>query len=166
MSSELDQYREGLIETQRKLAENFDNLLVALSGGALGLSITFLKDVIGSNEICYPYFLLIAWALFILSLASILFEILFGILAHKKAIKQVDDNTIYKQKPGGVSSDLSTIFHWLSAVSLVLGLIFISIFSFYNIGGIHGTTKTNTKTTNRPSFKAEANAKLDPKTRG
>jgi hypothetical protein len=166
MGNELDQYRQGLIDTQRKLNENYDNLLVTLSGGALALSITFLKDIIGSNEMVYPYFLLIAWSLFVLSLASILGEILFGILAHKKAITQVDDNTIYEKKVGGISSNISTILHWSSAVSLVLGLIFISIFSFYNIGGIHGRAKTNSKATTHTSTEAKASSKPSAKTTG
>ncbi len=124
------------------------------------MSITFLKDVIGSNEIHYPGFLLFAWALFIVSLASILGEILFGIQAHKKAIKQIDDETIYDQKVGGKSSNWTTRFHWSAALSLVAGLISISAFAFVNVGDTNVGEKANTEaatnsnTTTEPRSKA------------
>ena len=78
LSDEMKQYREGLVETQRSLNESYDKLIITLSGGSLALSVTFLKDIIGSNEISNPFLLLIAWGLFVLSLTSILSEILFG----------------------------------------------------------------------------------------
>ncbi|NTW84417.1 MAG: hypothetical protein HGB36_13855 [Chlorobiaceae bacterium] len=145
MEDELKIYRQGLIDTQRKLNESYDKLLITLSGGALGLSVTFLKDIIGSNEIRYPNLLLIAWALFVTSIGSILCEILFGIQAHKKAIKQVDDKTIYVQKVGGKSSNWTTIFHWMAALSLISGLMFVSSFAFLNLGGCYVGEKNNTK---------------------
>ena len=156
LSDDMKHYREGLVETQRKLNESYDKLIITLSGGALALSITFLKDIIGSSEINYPSLLLIAWGLFVLSLTSILSEILFGIKAHKKAIKQVDNGTIHDQKVGGKSSFYSTATHWVAACSLVLGLLFISVFAFCNIGERHGTKETNTdpKTTAETTTKA------------
>jgi hypothetical protein len=64
MDKDLKKYRQSLIDTQIKLSESYDKLLITLSGGALALSITFLKDVIGSKEISCPSLLLISWALF------------------------------------------------------------------------------------------------------
>ena len=94
--------------------------------------------------------------MFVLSLTSILSEILFGIKAHKKAIKQIDAGTIHQEKVGGKSSVWSSAGHWVAAVSLVLGLLFLSTFAFFNIGEEHGaeeakseptaTTKAGTKT--------------------
>ncbi len=134
LSDELKLYRKDLVERQQKLNESYDKLIITLSGGSLALSITFLKDIIGSNEIYYPFLLLIAWGLFVLSLTSILGEILFGIKAYKKAIQQVDDNTIHEEKVGGKSSYWSSVAHWIASISLVLGLLSISIFAFLNIG--------------------------------
>lgn len=147
MENELKKYRQALIDTKIKLNESYDKLLITLSGGALALSITFLKDVIGTKDILYPSLLLTSWGLFIFSLASILGEILFGIQAHKKAIKQIDDNTIYKEKVGGKYSFFSIILHWAAAVSLLLGLIFISVFVYLNIGGKDVREETKSKTT-------------------
>ncbi|MCF6362764.1 MAG: hypothetical protein L3J88_05355 [Gammaproteobacteria bacterium] len=146
LTDELKEYRSGLIDTQRKLNESYDKLIIMLSGGSLALSITFLKDIIGSNQINHPILLLIAWGLFVLSLAAVLGEILFGIKAHKKAIIQVDNGTIHKQKVGGNSSYISTATHWLAAICLVSGLLFISAFAYCNLGDTNGTKETNTST--------------------
>ena len=159
MDEELKKYRHGLIDTQRKLNESYDKLLITLSGGALALSITFLKDVIGTKAIIYPQLILISWGLFVLSLAAILGEILFGIKAHKKAIHQVDEGSIYEQKVGGRSSSLSTILHWVAALSLIIGLLFISTFAFYNVGENNVRKETNTKTTTQSATKAVTKAK-------
>ena len=159
ISPELQAYRDGLVETQRKLNESYDKLIITLSGGSLALSITFLKDIIGSNQINQPIFLLLAWGLFILSLTAILGEILFGIKAHKNAILQVDDGTIYDQKVGGNSSFWSTATHWAAAISLVVGLLFISAFAFCNIGENNGTTKTSPETTAKTKSGTETIAK-------
>ena len=156
---EFKDYRNGLVETQRKLNESYDKLIITLAGGSLALSITFLKDIIGSSEINLPYLLLIAWGLFIVSLASILCEILFGIKAHKKAIQQIDNDTIRKEKVGGNSSLLSSASHWIASISLILGLLFISTFAFFNIGENHGPEKTNTKTTTQTATKAKPDTK-------
>lgn len=161
---ELKEYRQGLIDTQRKLNESYDKLLVTLSGGALALSIAFLKDVIGSNEIVHPNLLLIAWAFFVISLASILGEILFGIQAHKRAVEQVDDKTIRKEKVGGKSSSWTTRFHWTAAASLIAGLIFISAFAFFNLGASNVEESANTETTAESTNKTKIAAKPGSKT--
>ncbi|MES9887272.1 MAG: hypothetical protein ABW140_10700 [Candidatus Sedimenticola sp. 6PFRAG1] len=152
---DLNEYRQGLIDTQRKLNESYDKLLVTLSGGALALSIAFLKDVIGSNAIVHPHLLLIAWAFFVISLASILCEILFGIQAHKRAIQQIDDQIIYDEKVGGKSSNWTTRFHWAAAANLIAGLIFISAFAFYNLGASNDEESTNTETTAESTTEAK-----------
>lgn len=164
MDKELKNYRQGLVDTQRKLNESYDKLIITLSGGSLALSITFLKDIIGTKEVHYPFLLLIAWGLFVLSLTSILGEILFGIKAHKEAIRQVDNKTIHKEKVGGKSSSWSSTAHWVAALSLVLGLLSISIFAFFNIGENHGAEKTTTKATTKAT--TDAKSETSPPNRG
>ncbi len=157
---ELREYRKGIIDIKHKLSESYDKLIVTLSGGALALSITFLKDIVGAGKIVNPMLLLSAWGAFVLSLATVLGAILFGIQAHKRTIKQIDDGTIYDDEVviGGICSRFSTWLHCASAISLLAGLIFISLFAFKNMGEENGeqqpktnTTKTNTTKTNTTS---------------
>jgi hypothetical protein len=109
-------------------------MLLTLSGGALGLSIAFLKDVVTLENLKNPEMLLWSWVAFIVSLAAVLGRVMFGIEAHRRAIAQVDDGTIYSSKPGGAFSSLTRVLHIVSAASLLLGLILIVIFAYRNIG--------------------------------
>lgn len=126
-------YRAELIAIKNKLHENYDKLVVALSGGALALSITFLKDLVEFDNILFPYLLIISWGFFVASIACVLLEILFGIEAQKRAIKQTDDGSIYISKPGGWLSGATVLLRYSAAILVLLGLLSISIFSFCNI---------------------------------
>jgi len=145
MSQELKEYRKSLVETLRFLNESYDKLLITLSGGALGLSITFLKDIIKLEAVTLPNFLVASWLLFILSLTCILGRIALGIEANRKAISQVDAGTIYEEKVGGWYSSVTRFFHALAAVSLVAGLLSTAIFINANIGINDGKSETATK---------------------
>jgi hypothetical protein len=164
MEKDLKEYRKYLIQTVQKLNENYDKLIITLSGGALALSLVFLKDVIKKNQIQEPILLIMAWGLFIASLASILGALLFGIAANKKAIKQVDANTIYKEKPGGLFSKATTILHYASSAFLIIGLISIAIFASLNMevkdGKRQNITQTTTKRTTQTSKEGEWQKKL------
>ena len=67
MAEELDKYRTELLQTVQKLNESYDKIIITLSGGALGLSVIFLKDVIKDNKLESPELLIWSWALFITS---------------------------------------------------------------------------------------------------
>jgi hypothetical protein len=55
MNEDLEKYRDYLIEAERQTQRDYDKTVVALSGGALGLSFVFIRDVIGQT-IGYPVF--------------------------------------------------------------------------------------------------------------
>ena len=131
----IEEYRDHLINTLRFLNESYDKLLVTLSGGALALSIAFLKDIDKLNKVVHSELLFAAWIAFIVSLTSVLGRVMTGIKAQEKAIDQVDKGTIYSDKPGGNMAFITEIMFYLSAISLVIGLILIACFSYHNVGG-------------------------------
>lgn len=143
MDSDLKEYRSNLLKTIDKLNDNYDKLILTLSGGALGLSITFLKDVVKDKSIEMTVYLFVAWCLFVLSLSCVLGSELFGIAANKKAVNQVDLGKIYEELPGGIFSKLTTAMHYLSTVFLIAGLFFIIIFVYINMEVKNVKTNTN-----------------------
>lgn len=162
MDKDLKEYRSRLIQTVEKLNENYDKLIITLSGGALVLSLTFLKDVVKETPIYSPEYLISAWVLFIISLACVLGSLLFGIAAHRKAICQVDADTIYKEHPGGIFSKLSNYIHYISTICLIAGLVFITIFIYVNLevsnvkrqNSASATKDTPRSTTSHPTAEA------------
>ena len=109
MNPDYSEYRKQLVEFEQKVGEGFDKTLIALSGGALGFSIAFIKDVVGDKEITHQCLLVASWTLWALSLGSILFALYFGQLAFHKAISQVDNDTIDTEEAGGV---FTIIVNW------------------------------------------------------
>jgi len=132
---ELVKYRQQLIEIEQKIGESFLKTILVLSGGALGLSFAFIKDVIGKGPMVIPNALIASWSLLTISLASVLLCLYIGTIAYRRAIKQVDEGKIYQQSPGGKSAYIMPILNFITTFSFVLGIIFLFIFAFKNIGG-------------------------------
>jgi hypothetical protein len=133
MDKSLLKYRHDLIQAVFKLNENYDKLIITLAGGALGLSLVFIRDFVGDEQIQNTTLLILSWFFFILCLIAILIALLFGIEAHKKAIKQVDSDTIYVEKPGGLFSVLTTVLHYSGTVFLITGFILMVSFVYTNL---------------------------------
>lgn len=145
----LKRYRTELTDTLRFLNEAYDKMLLTLAGGALGLSIVFLKDILVLDSLKSPSLLIWAWSLFIFSLSGVLGRLLFGIEAYRKALRQVDDGTIRKARVGGFYSLASRLLHIAAALSLVAGFVCIAAFAYKNVGetDAEGQAETTAATT-------------------
>lgn len=91
----LKTYRLSLMSGEQKAQEDYDRTLLALSGGALGISFAFVKDIVGGKPIQDIYYLLFAWIAWGVSVSFVLLSFY---LSHKSflvAISKVDD--VYKK---------------------------------------------------------------------
>ena len=127
------EYRKFLVSAEQKAQEDFDKTVLALSGGALGVSFTFLKEVIGTNSIASPGFLLGSWISWGLSTFCILASYYLSHLALRQAIDQVDDGTIYLQTPGGGFSSWTARLNAAGGVLFLTGVISITVFAGINL---------------------------------
>ena len=126
-------YRNWLVNAEQKSQEQFDKTVLSLSGGALGVSFVFLKDVIGPQPISHPIFLLSAWTAWALSTFSVLFSYHLSHLALRYAISQVDDGTIYEGTPGGTFAVWTNRLNKAGLFLFSIGVICITIFVSYNL---------------------------------
>ena len=133
MNEDLKQYRNLLIGIHQKSQEDYDKAVLTLSGGALGISFAFVKDILGPQPITYTILLLGSWSCWGLGVTCALFSFYFSCLSLRKAIKQVDDETIQKQSPGGYYSLLTNILNILGGILFVFGVCFISVFIYLNL---------------------------------
>lgn len=129
---ELQKYRDILVEADHQASLNYDNAVMMLSGGALGISITFLKDIVPNPLVATKILLYISWAAFAISLASILVSYLFSMASLRKTIRQVDNGTIYTQPIGGVATKLTEFLRILAALGFVLGVVGFVWFALSN----------------------------------
>ncbi|MFA6471009.1 MAG: hypothetical protein WCU00_03125 [Candidatus Latescibacterota bacterium] len=126
-------YRDFLISAQLKSEEQYSKSIIILSGGALGISFAFVKDIIGTGTITNLYYLFIAWTCWGLSLTFVLFSFYTSFHSFRKAINQVDMDKIYFEKPGGCWSLITDIFHILGGILFFLGVIMLSLFIISNV---------------------------------
>ena len=129
----LAEYRKWLVAAEQKSQEDFDKTVLSLSGGALGISFVFLKDVIGPQPIVLSCFLLAAWLAWAFSTFAVLTSYYLSHLALRRAISQVDDGTIYKKPPGGAYAYLTAILNATGAVLFLVGVCCITVFAGANL---------------------------------
>lgn len=161
LPDDLVDYRKFLVAAEQKSQEDFDKAVLTLSGGALGISFTFLKDIVGVNSITEPAFLIWSWRLWAGSILCVLFSYFLSHLSLRKAIAQVDDQTIYDQKPGAMWSTWTACLNIAGAALFVLGVLMLTCFASINLinkGAMNGGQKASTPATTASRSATEAAA--------
>jgi len=123
------------IELSHKAQEDFDKAIITLSGGGLGLSFAFLKDVLGGATPKELHYLLVSWGLWIVSLTSTLVSYTISSRAFEQAANQVEASKIpnSKTKPGGRLTDFVGFLNVLSFATFVYGVVLMAYFVFINM---------------------------------
>jgi hypothetical protein len=133
MNEELVKYRDLLIEIEGKAQEDFDKTVLSLSGGALGISFAFIKDIVGDDPLIFTGYLIAAWVVWASSVTCVLSSYFFSQQALRKTIKQIDQGAIYSETTGGAFSKITAILNAAGGLLFLAGVILIVIFAFYNL---------------------------------
>jgi len=133
----LREYRTFLVAAEQKSQEDYDKTVITLSGGALGVSFAFVKDIVGGQALAQPIWLCVAWIVWGLSVTSVLASFYFSHIALRKTIKQIDENTesLYKKTPGGVFTRVTQVLNALGGLLFLTGVVSMTVFILvsYNI---------------------------------
>jgi hypothetical protein len=151
---DLSEYRKLLVSAEKDSQEQFDKTVLSLSGGALGISFIFLKDVIGSSPVLGPALLMGAWIAWGLSSMVVLASFYLSHLALRRAIMQVDRGTIGEQRAGGGFAIATAILNATGAILFFIGVVLIVAFANANLstrGADHGRPKTASATPYAPT---------------
>jgi hypothetical protein len=126
--NQIDAYCSKLQELEQKMQSEYDKAVITLSGGALGLSFVFLRDVVKTSPVRYADWLLWSWIAWGVSITCILFSFMTSAYAMRKAIKQTHDKVIYIQDAGGVFNVLTLVLNITGGVLFLVGVICIVVF--------------------------------------
>lgn len=132
-SDQLSDYRKNLLTLEQQMQSEYDKAIMALSGGALGISMAFLKDVVITHGIHNGGFLLAAWVSWGLSITSTLASFYTSATALRKAVQQTDDKTIYLQLVGGRFSLLTKVLNAAAGLLFLAGVVSIVVFVARNL---------------------------------
>ena len=130
---DLKEYRKLLVTLDQKAQEDFDKAVISLSGGALGVSFAFVKDIVGNKPIIHSECLFGAWLVWGLSLVFVLASFYVSEQALRQAIRQVDADKIRDQVPGGRFSTITAGLNILGGVAFFSGVVFMVIFVSQNL---------------------------------
>ena len=127
-----DEYRNNLIQAEQKSQDDYDKSIISLSGGALGISLVFYKEVIGGKTLNCPDLLVWSWGIWAASIAIVVVSYFLSRLALRKAIEQTDKND-FSGGVGGWAAKLTSYANALSGILFVVGISLFISFSSQNI---------------------------------
>lgn len=126
----MNDYRKLLQELEIKAQEQYDKTVLMLSGGALGVSFTFLKDVVSIDKAVSIGYVIIAWGCWGVSCACVLYSFYTSRKAMRKAIQDLENNVKSKNNP----NTLTNILNFLAGLLFLVGLASMITFAYFNIG--------------------------------
>ena len=160
--SEQDQeYLNTLRESEFQAIDEFDKTILALAGGAFGVSFAFLKDIVKPDVVTHKHYLIGAWICWCTTLTLNLTSFYFSHLAMRRAQRKYQDGEKEEAELGGFYHSAVMWFNPSSGVAFILGLICMSVFVTTNIDGTKPTTSTTTAVP-ASSTTAAAEAKQHP----
>jgi hypothetical protein len=130
----LSTYREFLQDCEQKAQEAYDKAVIVLSGGALGVSFAFVKDIVPLAQASGKPLLILAWGAWTISLGFALIGLYFNIIALGTAVNQFDDKTIYLRHPGGCCDKITRCLNLLCGILFVVGTALLLAFVVTNLG--------------------------------
>lgn len=161
-------YRQGLVNSKFKVAEDFDKALLTLSGGALGISMAFIKDIVTRPE--YKWILVISWACFGLAIIILLLGFHVCRKAYTQEIVSLDARQKESKKTNSKKnawSEATEVANILALIIFIIGLFLLATFIFVNIENFKGSEneqRTNTSETKYTQTSTSASAPKNSRT--
>ncbi|MEY2510599.1 MAG: hypothetical protein QOE26_1362 [Verrucomicrobiota bacterium] len=154
-------YRRTLQAAEDASHTDYDKAVLTLSGGALGITFAFFKEIAARLGTGRPVWLIAAWIAWCTSLAAILVSFYTAGKANRKAIQQVDQNTV-PDKPGGGWDRATRRLNFIGGACFLLGAIFAICFIYQAFGHNEQRTPSTPYTTPAAAPAAAAAATAAP----
>ncbi len=123
---------------------------MTLSASALGLSLTFIKDVAPKHYLLAEV-LLAAWICWLISLSSMVVSLYIAKRACDVALEQLDEDCNTGEQLGKGWNTATKIINVMSGTLFLLGVIFLIIFVYTNLQGNHERSETRSETQSPPA---------------
>lgn len=139
MTEEDKEYWNQLFETYKESATLFEKNLLYITSGALGISITFLSDIVNLNNARFFFLLIIAWSIFTL-------VILLSLVAHYCSMKSMNHEMkhfLNAKKPKNQFDQWVKRLNVLMVGGLPLGLVFLIFFLSLNLSNMSKQNNQN-----------------------
>jgi hypothetical protein len=129
--------RRVLVEGEQEGADQLDKNILALAGGALGISVVFLEKIAPNPPQKTLVYLCLAWLGLVLSLLMTLSSFLTSQHAYRRQIKILEAEIFAEagEKKGGKNcwSRITRFLNWFSIISFIFGVAMLAYFSIQNV---------------------------------
>lgn len=132
--------RKSLVDAEREQSQLFDKAILTLAGGAFGLSLTFIKDMISNHKPIQIYWLILAWTCFCASMLSTLISFLTSqnACSTQRATLEAEYFENHTKQNGKCNVTNSAAMwtrylNWFSILTFIAGTVCLSIFSIVNL---------------------------------
>jgi len=131
----LGKYRDYAVKEFTKSQESFDKVLLTLSSGALGISISLTNNIIPISTSQNKPLLFFAWIFWVVSLIVLLVSHLLSASAWNKTIDQIDSDKLplKNEKPGEPYNLLVSVCNYGGLSFFVIGLILFISYILINL---------------------------------
>lgn len=151
-----DEYRKKIWEDSQSGSENFDKYLITFSTGALGLSLSFIKEIVPLKDAIWIPLLIVSWATFILAALVTLISFRFSLLALDRSVPVLHDYYLkgkteaYDKHMDDWRTKAIDWCAWGGLFCFVLGLICTMIFVSGNVLRANGMAEKDSPQTGNP----------------
>ena len=129
----LANYREHLIKVMEGNTDRFEKQLSYISAGSLGLTMAFIKDVVGSLDATkYNWLVMVGWSAMGFTLLLNLCSQVYANHCHSNTIEDIECDKYNSVKAGNRRNRIM-IMNYVSIATLISGVIFLLIFISKNI---------------------------------
>jgi hypothetical protein len=137
-SPEEEKYRDQLQQLAHDAQDNYDKTVVTLSGGALGVSFAFVKNVVGTHALSCPWWLLVAWLAWAISVGATLWSYYTSHAAMQMAVKRWDDGKRLRQELVGQPDRWTSLLNAAAGICFVFGVVAMAIFAVCTLEASNG----------------------------
>jgi hypothetical protein len=114
-----ERYRASLLQLQEKMQTEYDRTVLSLSGGAFGVSVLMIKELIGAKKAIGSAPLTLAWIFWGMSVLAVLCSFFSSAQAMEIAIKHIDGDEPIAGEIGGLPDV------WTRALNITSGSCFL-----------------------------------------
>jgi hypothetical protein len=135
--------RNRLIDAEKMYGRDFDRYIIALSGGAIALSLAFLKDLVGERPPQCGAHLWLAWILLVASIVTVVIGLWINPIAQRQFVRILDTEAAlggqdYWRRVRNTQRRswlpvLIKLLNVIGVVSFGVGILFLLSFSFVNV---------------------------------
>ena len=144
-------YRDTLQRLAEQSQSDYDKAVMTLSGGALGVSFGYMKDIAGPPPYTHSLLLNLSWTAWTFSVIACLFSLGISALALHKEIAKIDADWSQDSRGPTIWNTVTIMLNWSGGILFAVGAFLMISFVALNHHEQHAALNTTATSTAIPT---------------